>query len=111
MKWEVKYLPEALEDLKGLAGNQRLLVSKAIRKVAQNPLPMSEGGYGKPLGNHGGNHLSGLMKIKLRDDGLRIVYALMRIEGNMVVVVIGAREDDEVYEAAQKRLNGRELNP
>ena len=52
MSWKVEYLPEAEKDLKGLDGSQRNLVLKAIKKVQQNPLPVDENGYGKPLGNH-----------------------------------------------------------
>ena len=99
MNWKLVYLPEAAKDLKNLAGNQRLMVVKAINKVLQNPLPVTEGGYGKPLGNKQGNDLAGLLKIKLRDAGIRVVYKLIRTE--MLVVVIGARADDEVYETAQ----------
>lgn len=46
MNWKLVYLPEAAKDLKNLAGNQRLMVVKAIGKVLQNPLPVTEGGYG-----------------------------------------------------------------
>lgn len=104
MNWEVKYLPEALEDLKKLDGSQKILIRKAIQKVCQNPLPITEGGYGKPLGNKGDNHLSGYFKVKLRGAGLRIVYQLVRQGNHMLVIVIGAREDEEVYEIAQKRI-------
>ena len=45
MKWEVKYLPEVLEDLRRLDGSQRILVLKAIEKVRENPLPDTEGVY------------------------------------------------------------------
>ena len=99
MNWKLVYLPEAAKDLKNLAGNQRLMVIKAIGKVLQNPLPVTEGGYGKPLGNKQGSDLTGFLKIKLRDAGIRVVYKLIRTE--MLVVVIGARADDEVYETAQ----------
>ena len=99
MNWKLVYLPEAAKDLKNLAGNQRLMVIKAICKVLQNPLPVTEGGYGKPLGNKQGSDLTGFLKIKLRDAGIRVVYKLIRTE--MLVVVIGARADDEVYETAQ----------
>lgn len=109
MKWKLVYLPEAAKDLKNLAGNQRLLVVKAIDKVLQNPLPVSEGGYGKPLGNKQGNDLSGFLKIKLRSAGIRVVYKLIRTETEMLVVVIGARADDEVYEAAQHRIKKNKL--
>ena len=66
MSWKVEYLPEAEKDLKGLDGSQRNLVLKAIKKVQQNPLPIEEQGYGKPLGNHSSTNLAGLLKIKLR---------------------------------------------
>ena len=70
MKWTLKYLPEAVKDLKGLSGNQRIVVAKAIDKVLENPLPVQEGGYGKPLGNKNGNDLSGFLKIKLKSAGI-----------------------------------------
>ncbi len=104
MKWELRYLPEAADDLKKLAGNQRILVVKAIEKVRENPLPVQEGGYGKPLGNKRGNNLSGLLKIKLRGAGIRVVYRLLRTESQMLVVVIGVRADEEVYKLASRRI-------
>lgn len=104
MNWSVEFLPEAQKDFDALAGNQRLLVAKAIKKVQQNPVSTYEGGYGKPLGSKGGTDLSGLFKIKLKAAGLRIVYKLIRIETEMLIVVIGARADDEVYQIAEKRV-------
>ncbi len=104
MNWSLKYLPEARDDLKKLAGNQRIIVAKAIEKVRQNPLPANKGGYGKPLGNKNNNDLSGFMKIKLRSAGIRIVYKLIRTETEMLIVVIGVRGDNEVYDIAGKRI-------
>ena len=66
MNWNVKYIPEALDDLRKLDGSQKILIRKAIQKVCQNPLPETKGGYGKLLGNKGSNNLSGFLKIKLR---------------------------------------------
>lgn len=105
MSWEVVYLPEAVEDLRSLDGSQKLLVRKAIEKLRQNPLPETEGGYGKWLGNKGGTKLAGFLKVKLRGAGLRIVYQLQRVEDNVLIVVIGAREDSEVYNLAEKRID------
>ena len=45
MSWTVQYLPEAVKDLRALDGSPR----KLVRKVSQNPLPVSEGILGKPL--------------------------------------------------------------
>ena len=103
MSWEIHYTNEAKADLRNLDGSQRKNVIKAITKVSQNPLPANEGGYGKPLGNKHGNDLTGLCKIKRVKDGIRVVYALIRTETTMKIVVIAARSDDEVYEIAAKR--------
>jgi mRNA interferase RelE/StbE len=104
MKWEVIYLPEALDDFRALDGSQRILVRKAIEKLKNDPLPETEGGYGKWLGNKGGTDLAGFLKIKLRGAGLRIVYQLRRVEDHVLIIVIGAREDSEVYDTAEKRI-------
>lgn len=109
MNWSVKYLPEAADDLKQLAGNQRILVAKAIEKVKVNPVSSFEGGYGKPLGNKNGTNLSGFLKIKLRSAGIRVVYKLIQSETEMLIVIIGARADDEVYEIADKRIRKNNL--
>lgn len=103
MSWEILYTDDAKSDLRNLDGSQRKSVIKAITKVSQNPLPASEGGYGKPLGNKHGNDLTGLCKIKLVRDGIRVVYALVRTETAMKIIVIAARSDDEVYEIAARR--------
>lgn len=107
--WELSFLPEAREDLRALDGSQRIRVVKVIAKVQSNPLPSSEGGYGKPLGNKRLSQLSGLMKVKLKSDGIRIVYKLERIEHAMRIVVIGVRSDDAVYREAQKRRESHGL--
>lgn len=107
--WELSFLPEAREDLRALDGSQRIRVVKAIAKVQSNPLPSSEGGYGKPLGNKRLSQLSGLMKVKLKSDGIRIVYKLERIEHAMRIVVIGVRSVDAVYREAQKRRESHGL--
>ena len=75
-KWKVEYLPAALQDRRRLDGSVRKTVDKAIDKVSTNPLPVDEGGYGKPLGNKSGNNLTGLLK----------------------------REDETVYREASRRL-------
>ena len=62
MNWTLKFLPEAQKDFEQLAGNQKLLVAKALDKVVQNPVSIYEGGYGKPLGSKSGTDLSGLLR-------------------------------------------------
>ena len=103
-KWKVVYMPEAVEDFAALDGSQRILVRKMIDRVSENPLPDYEGGYGKALGNKYGNNLTGLLKIKLKASGLRVIYKLEKIDKEMIIVIIGARSDNEVYELAGKRV-------
>ena len=95
MSWNVAYLPEAEKEILALARNQQIIVNKAIKKVKQNPLPQSEGGYGKPLGHKQGTNLTNFLKIKLRGAGIRIVYKLVRTDRQMLVVVVGVREDEQ----------------
>ena len=103
MPWSVELLPEAADDLKRLDKSVGVRVVKALQKIALNPLPTYEGGYGKPLGNKSSFNLTGLLKCKLRNDGIRIVYPVVREGETMRVIVIGARADDEVYRLAAKR--------
>jgi len=46
---------------------------------------------------------SGLYKIKFRDVGIRVVYALKQKDLLMTVVVVSVRVDNKVYETATKR--------
>ena len=103
MSWEIAYLAEAKKDLKALDHSVETQVLKGIRKVAQNPVSIYDGGYGKPLGNKNGNDLTGLFKIKFRDLGIRVVYQLMISETVMQIVVVSARSDEQVYKEAARR--------
>ena len=104
MSWQIRFTDEACEDLRELTNSQVTQVSKAINRVALNPLPKNEGGYGKPLGNVKNVNLSNCLKIKLKKAGIRVVYQLIRTETQMLILVIGARRDNEVYDEVLKRL-------
>lgn len=106
MTLSTEYLPEAERDVRRLDGSQLKVYDKAIRKLVQNPLPGSEGGYDKPLGNRAGTKLSGLLKVKLRSLGIRVVYKADRERLVVLVVVVGDRADEEVYRLAAQRIAG-----
>ena len=89
--------------MKKLDHSMQIQVLKGIKKVSQNPLPVDEGGYGKPLGNKSGTKLTNLMKIKFRNIGIRVVYKIERIDEIMKIVVVSARTDDQVYKEAANR--------
>lgn len=109
MNYELKFLPEAIEDLKNIDSSIRPQILKGIKKVLKNPEAKSLGGYGEPLGNRNDAKLSGLYKIKFRGIGQLVVYALQKTENSMVVIVISAREDMKVYIEAEKRRNENNL--
>lgn len=109
MSWQIVYLPEALDDLKKLDGSQQKLVRKSIMKVATNPQPSSEGGYGKPLRNTPGSNLTGMLIMKLRNSGLCIVYRIVRIDEKMLMIIIGTRADNEVYKDAVRHITKNKL--
>jgi mRNA interferase RelE/StbE len=71
-------------------------VLKAIRKVAGNPLPTTEGGYGKPPGSHAASHLAGYLKIKLLRLGIWVLYRLVIEPDTMRNFVIAVRQDEQV---------------
>jgi mRNA interferase RelE/StbE len=83
--------------------SQQIPIRAAIAKVAENPLPHSDGGYGEPLGNKRGKNLTGLCKIKLLKLGIRVVYRVIRESEIMKIIVIAARADDEIDDMAYER--------
>ena len=109
MNWQVEFLPEAEKDMGELDGSVKAQVFKGIVKVSQNPLPQSEGGYGKPLGNKGNLNLTNLLKIKFRDIGIRVVYKVIREDTVMKILVVSARTDEKVYKEAAKRRKEYDL--
>ena len=104
MIWHTGYLDEVADDFKKFDGSQRVRVRKAIKKTLQNPLPRDEGGYGIELGKKGGVNLTNCLEINLLGEGLRVIYKLIRTETEMLVVIIGAREDEKVYDDARERI-------
>lgn len=97
--WKLVFSEAAQKDVAALDASVRPQVLKVLARVALNPLPLSRGGYGKPLGGE----LSGLFKIKLLKAGVRVVYALREVNGEMLVVVVGMRRENRVYTLAAKR--------
>lgn len=100
--WSVKFSPEAKKDMKKIDNSLQKQVLVGIRKVMKNPLPQSEGGFWKPLGNVGGTDLTGFFKIKYRGIGIRVVYTLVRKDEVMNIIVVSLREDNISYKKAEK---------
>lgn len=62
MNWQVEWLDEAKKDMRKLGKAEQIQVLKGIEKVRTNPLPTSQGGYGKPLRNAERTKLPGFAK-------------------------------------------------
>jgi mRNA interferase RelE/StbE len=90
MRWEIQMKKEAIKQYDKLEGSVRKQVLSGIWKVSQSPLPAPEG-FGKPLGNKGGENLTGFFKIKYRGIGIRVVYTLVKEKKIMNIVVISER--------------------
>jgi len=106
MIYRLQFYPEAEDDYEAFNEFQKNQIDKAISKILKNPLPQSDGGYGKPLGNKRGKNLTELCKIKLKKLGIRVIYEVIRTENTVDIIVIAARADDEVYNIAEKRIAG-----
>ena len=105
MTWKIEYIKEAQRDLLKLDPYNRRIILKAIEKTAERPLPPPYG-IGKPLGHHASSNLTGYYKIKLRDLGYRVVYGLVREKEVMKVIVISIRDEEAVYQEAERRIEG-----
>ena len=104
LSWKLEFLDEARKDLSSLDGSQRQRVVRAIKRTLTNPLPRSKGGYGIELGNKGGVNLTNCMEIKLRGEGLRVIYKLIHTRTEMLIIIIDVREGEEVYDIAEERI-------
>lgn len=94
-KYKLRFMPEALDEWQRLDGSVRINLKKLLAKRLDSPhVPGGE--------LHG--PLAGCYKIKLRQQGVRLVYLVE--DGVLLVTVIAVdkREDGLVYESAMARL-------
>ncbi|KPC27946.1 Plasmid stabilization system [Pseudomonas syringae pv. cilantro] len=94
MKWSVRFHPDVDQDLKQLGTADARRILKVIRERIAQGEPDK---IGKPLRGA----LSGFRRARTGD--VRIIY---HVNGTEIVLVlcVGARRDDEFYEAAYRRV-------
>ena len=97
-KWMVKFLPEALKDLRAIDNSTRKRILSVIPKLENDPLD-----YGEPLGKKYGLNLTTLYKTTPLD-GYRIIYFVQKNEILVIVIALGKREKEKVYKNAAKRI-------
>ena len=93
MPYKLKFLPTALKEWKKLDGSIRNQLKKKLESVLHSPeIPANR------LRNFEHHY-----KIKLRSSGYRLVYEVISDEVVVLVIAIGKREGNRVYEVAKQR--------
>ena len=95
MQWRVVYHPQVRGDLRALGRAQAKRILKAIEKRVQNGQPHNTG---KPLGRD----LVGCRRIRVGATRIVCKVNLDRIE--VLVIAVGPRRDDVIYQRAQRRV-------
>ncbi len=94
MNYRLKFLPSALKEWKKLDSSIQGQFKKKLKERLISPhIPSSK--------------LSGFenhYKIKLRASGYRLVYEVIDNEISVLVVAIGKREKNSVYQKAKNRV-------
>ena len=95
MTYKLKFLPSAKKEWDKLDNSIKSQFKRKLEKCLENPhIPA--------------NRLTGFecaYKIKLRAVGYRLVYEVDNEEVTVFVIVVGKRENNEVYDKARERKN------
>jgi mRNA interferase RelE/StbE len=94
-KYKLRFMPEALDEWRALDGSVKANLKKLLEKRLDNPhVPGGE--------LHG--PLVGCYKIKLRQQGVRLVYSVEDDHLLVTVIAVDKRVDGVVYASAASRL-------
>ncbi|NOR50092.1 MAG: type II toxin-antitoxin system mRNA interferase toxin, RelE/StbE family [Desulfuromonadales bacterium] len=95
-KYDLKFLPTALKEWKKLDSSIQNQLKKKLKERLQNPRVPASRLHG--FDNH--------YKIKLRVSGYRLVYEIIESEIVVLVIAVGKRNKNLVYQKAAKRKKG-----
>ena len=95
MSYELEFLPSALKEWQKLDNSIKVQFKKKLSERLENPKVTKDKlrGY------------EGVYKIKLRDVGYRLAYQVKDDEIVVLVLVVGKRENNEVYEMLKDKFN------
>lgn len=94
-KYRLQFVPSAWDEWQALDGSVKDVLRKLLKKRLDNPhVPGGE--------LHGA--LAGYYKIKLRKQGIRLVYGVQDEILMVMVMAVDKREDSAVYQSALHRL-------
>lgn len=95
MSYELEFLPSALKEWQKLDNSIKVQFKKKLSERLENPKVAKD----KLLG------YEDVYKIKLRDVGYRLAYQVKDSEIVVLVLVVGKRENNEVYEMLKDKFN------
>ncbi len=95
MTWTVQFHPDIQNDFRRLGRTEARKIEHVIKSRIKNGEPDK---IGKPLSGE----LKGYRR--LRTGQTRIVYRVDNGRIEVLIIAVGIRRDDEVYEQAQKRV-------
>ena len=95
MSYELEFLPGALKEWQKLDNSIKVQFKKKLNQRLENPKVAKDKlrGY------------EDVYKIKLRDVGYRLAYQVKDSEIVVLVLVVGKRENNEVYEMLKDKFN------
>ena len=95
MSYELEFLPSALKEWQKLDNRIKVQFKKKLSERLENPKVTKDKlrGY------------EDVYKIKLRDVGYRLAYQVKDDEIVVLVLVVGKRENNEVYEMLKDKFN------
>lgn len=94
-KYRLFFLPQALEEWRALDGSVKTILKKLLAKGLHNPHVPGGALHGD---------LAGCYKIKLNQQGIRLVYAVEDDKLIVMVMSVDKREDSTVYKSAVRRI-------
>ena len=95
MSYELEFLPSALKEWQKLDNSIKVQFKKKLSERLENPKVTKDKlrGY------------EDVYKIKLRDVGYRLAYQVKDDEIVVLVLVVGRRENNEVYEMLKDKFS------
>ena len=95
MSYELEFLPGALKEWQKLDNSIKVQFKKKLSERLENPKVTKDKlrGY------------EDVYKIKLRDVGYRLAYQVKDDEIVVLVLVVGKRENNEVYKMLKDKFN------
>jgi len=92
--YRLKFVPSAWAEWQALDGSVKEPLRRLLKKRLDNPHVPGSALHGD---------LRGFYKIKLRKQGIRLIYGVEDDALVVMVLAVDRREDDTVYRAARKR--------